>query len=46
VEFRDSLPKTMTGKVLRRALVAEHKKHGRSTKNTIHGAKARHGKTV
>ena len=24
VEFRDSLPKTMTGKVLRRALVAEH----------------------
>jgi long-chain acyl-CoA synthetase len=26
VEFRDSLPKTMAGKVLRRALVAEHKK--------------------
>ena len=25
VEFRDSLPKTMAGKVLRRALVAEHK---------------------
>ena len=25
VEFRDALPKTMTGKVLRRALVAEHK---------------------
>ena len=25
VEFRESLPKTMTGKVLRRALVAEHK---------------------
>jgi long-chain acyl-CoA synthetase len=24
VEFRDSLPKTMTGKVLRRALVSEH----------------------
>jgi long-chain acyl-CoA synthetase len=26
VEFRESLPKTMTGKVLRRALVEEHKK--------------------
>jgi long-chain acyl-CoA synthetase len=26
VEFRDSLPKTMAGKVLRRALVAEHRK--------------------
>ena len=26
VEFRESLPKTMAGKVLRRALVAEHKK--------------------
>ena len=26
VEFRDTLPKTMTGKVLRRALVAEHPK--------------------
>lgn len=26
VEFRDSLPKTMAGKVLRRALVEEHKK--------------------
>ena len=25
VEFRESLPKTMAGKVLRRALVAEHK---------------------
>ncbi|HKY20540.1 MAG TPA: AMP-binding protein [Vicinamibacterales bacterium] len=25
IEFRDSLPKTMAGKVLRRALVAEHK---------------------
>ncbi|HEV3217063.1 MAG TPA: long-chain fatty acid--CoA ligase [Vicinamibacterales bacterium] len=25
IEFRESLPKTMTGKVLRRALVAEHK---------------------
>ena len=25
VEFRESLPKTMTGKVLRRALIAEHK---------------------
>jgi long-chain acyl-CoA synthetase len=25
VEFRDSLPKTMAGKVLRRALIAEHK---------------------
>jgi len=24
VEFRETLPKTMTGKVLRRALVAEH----------------------
>ncbi len=28
VEFRESLPKTMAGKVLRRALVAEHKKSG------------------
>jgi len=26
VEFRESLPKTMTGKVLRRALVEEHKR--------------------
>jgi long-chain acyl-CoA synthetase len=25
VEFRDALPKTMAGKVLRRTLVAEHK---------------------
>jgi long-chain acyl-CoA synthetase len=25
IEFRDSLPKTMTGKVLRRALVAERR---------------------
>ena len=30
VEFRDSLPKTMAGKVLRRALVAEH-----NTKSTM-----------
>jgi len=28
VEFRESLPKTMAGKVLRRALVEEHKKAG------------------
>jgi long-chain acyl-CoA synthetase len=28
VEFRESLPKTMAGKVLRRALVAEHKARG------------------
>ena len=27
VEFRDALPKTMAGKVLRRALVAEHNAH-------------------
>jgi long-chain acyl-CoA synthetase len=26
VEFRESLPKTMAGKVLRRALAAEHRK--------------------
>jgi long-chain acyl-CoA synthetase len=33
VEFRDSLPKTMTGKVLRRALVADHsQKAGGKTK--------------
>ena len=25
IEFRDTLPKTIAGKVLRRALVAEHK---------------------
>ena len=29
VEFRDALPKTMAGKVLRRALVAEHNTRGR-----------------
>ena len=29
VEFRDALPKTMAGKVLRRALVAEHKRAAR-----------------
>ena len=28
VEFRDALPKTMAGKVLRRALVAEHRTNG------------------
>ena len=31
VEFRESLPKTMAGKVLRRALVAEHKGTGTGT---------------
>ena len=29
IEFRDSLPRTMAGKVLRRALVAEHKEASR-----------------
>jgi long-chain acyl-CoA synthetase len=29
IEFRESLPKTMAGKVLRRALVAEHKQKSR-----------------
>jgi long-chain acyl-CoA synthetase len=28
IEFRDSLPKTMAGKVLRRALVEEHRRSG------------------
>jgi long-chain acyl-CoA synthetase len=31
VEFRESLPKTMAGKVLRRALVEEHKKGAQDT---------------
>jgi long-chain acyl-CoA synthetase len=32
VEFRDSLPKTMAGKVLRRELVAEHRASSSSPK--------------
>jgi long-chain acyl-CoA synthetase len=31
VEFRETLPKTMAGKVLRRVLVAEHRDASKST---------------